>query len=77
MENRWAIQAKVKMVGHEAIAVNLPARFLATFLQSGQETLTVWVVAEDGLTVIPTVHDVVDSTGVLDVHLASHRMHRQ
>jgi hypothetical protein len=66
----------MKMVGHEAKAVNLPAGFRRGFLQGREKPMAVVIIAEDQFTVIASIHHVVDCPWILDAHLPSHMQRR-
>jgi hypothetical protein len=61
------------VVGHQAVAVNLPPGLLAPLGQSRKEPLPIIIIAKDPLLVVAAVHHVVNRPGVLDAQLASHR----
>jgi hypothetical protein len=60
------------MSAHQAIRLHWPLRFGASLAQRGQELLAVFVVPEDILTLIPTVHDVIHGPRILHAQLARH-----
>src|SRR6266566_1167603 len=67
---------QVKMIRHEAIGMNLPARLAARLAQGLDKPLTVGGVVEDQFAPVPTVHNVVDSPGVLNPKFARHTVAR-
>jgi hypothetical protein len=46
----------MKMIVHQAIRVNLPIGFAAGFAQGFNETTAIYIIAEDCLTPITTIH---------------------
>ena len=58
-----------EIILNQAVGVNVPARFLAGFLE---KILPVHIVNEDVLTTITAIHDVIDGAGVFDSQLAQH-----
>ena len=50
---------QVKMIRHEAIGMNLPARLAARLAQGLDKPLAVGVVVKDRFAPVPTIHDVV------------------
>jgi hypothetical protein len=62
----------MKVVGHETKAVNLPGGFVAGLIQSAQQQPAIIVVAENGFSVIATIHDVVNGARILKAYLSSH-----
>jgi hypothetical protein len=64
------------MIGHNAEAKRLPTRLLAAFLQRPNEAVSTRFLAKDVLAVVATIYDMVDGTGILDPHIASHRTRR-
>jgi len=52
--------------------MNLPFRFRARLAQCSQKTFPILFVLVDGFPTVPTVHDVVERTGVLDARLSGH-----
>jgi hypothetical protein len=69
----WGFQYQMKVVGHEAKAVDLASGFLASLLQGSQETPAIGVIAVDRLFVIPAIHDVINCARILNAHLSSHQ----
>ena len=57
---------EMKMIGHEAEGVDLPAGFFAGGTKGLQETAAVGVVAEGGFAMVAAAHEVVDGTGELN-----------
>lgn len=56
----------VKVIGHKAIAVDLPRGLFAAFLQRPNKALTILVVAEDILAMITAAHDMINSSRILN-----------
>src|SRR5437773_1246085 len=67
---------QVKMIPHEAIGMNLPARLAARLAQGLDKPLAVVVVVEDRFALVPTVHNVVHCPGVLNPNFARHTVAR-
>ena len=63
---------QMEVVGHEAKAMHLPKRFLATLSERGQKSLAIRVVLEKTLSMVTAIHEVVNRPGILDAQLASH-----
>jgi hypothetical protein len=63
---------EVKMIGHEHVGVNLPARLGARLAQRLDETLVIQLVLKDQLAPVTAIHDVVDRAGIFDSQLAGH-----
>ena len=63
---------QMKMIGHEAPGVELPAGLLAGFIEGFQEELAIPVCLENGFATIATVHDVVHRAWVLDSEFSRH-----
>src|SRR2546430_14978301 len=63
---------EVKMVRHEAIGMNLPARFAAAFAERFKKTDAIVVIQQDSFAAIAAVHDVIESAGIFDAKLARH-----
>ncbi len=56
---------------HQHPGVNAPARHIARLTQRLEEQLSVVIAAEDLLPAIPTRHDVVKGTGILNANTQS------
>ena len=56
----------MKVVGHQAIGVELPAGLLARFGQGLEKAEAVMVVVENLFPPIATIHQVIDGAGILD-----------
>ena len=69
---RGRLDNEVKVVGHKAKAMDLPKCFFAAFLQCGQKPFAVLVVIEDALSMVATIHEVVNRPRILDAQLARH-----
>ena len=52
--------------------MDLPAGLFARLAEGEEELLAVKIVLEDGLAMIPTIHHMVDGTGIFDAQLAGH-----
>jgi hypothetical protein len=62
----------MKVVQHQTISVDLPARFGARFAQCLQKTLAILIVLEDWFSPISPVHDVINRPWILHSQLARH-----
>jgi hypothetical protein len=62
----------MEMMAHEAIRVDQPIGLHAGLVEGAEEQLVIHIVAEDGFASIPSIHDVVDRSGVLEPQLTSH-----
>ena len=60
----------MKVIGHQAIGVDLPACFLASLAQGLEKSTTVVIILKDGLAAVAPIHDVVDGTGLLNSQFA-------
>jgi hypothetical protein len=63
---------QMKMIGQEAIGVDLPTGFGAGFRQCGEESLAVRFIQKDRLPAIATAHDMVHGAGILQTQFAGH-----
>ena len=63
---------EVKMIRHEDIGVNLPARLGASLSQRLDEELAIRVIHEDQLTPVTAIHAVINCAELLDSQLAGH-----
>ena len=63
---------QMKVVGHEAPGVDLPAGFLAGLAQGFQKALAVLVVLENIFAPVAPIHEVVNGAGILDSEFAWH-----
>ncbi len=69
----WLLRdSNVKMVGHQAIGMDLPTGLLTGFGERFQEVLKVHVIVEDVLPPIPTAHQVVNRPEIFNTHFARH-----
>ena len=59
----------MKMIRHEDIGVNLPARLCASLAQRVDETLAIRIIHEDPLAPVTAIHDVINRTDLLDSQL--------
>ena len=63
---------QVKVIGHQAEAMYLPAGLVTALTQRLQKPLPVLIILEDSLTAVATVHDVIDGTRIFHSQLARH-----
>jgi hypothetical protein len=63
---------QVKMVGHEAVGVNLPAGLLTSLSQSAKELGSILVVVKNVLPMIAAANDMIARTFILDAKWARH-----
>ncbi len=63
---------QMKMIRHEDVGVNLPARLGANLAQRLDEALTIHVIHEDQLAPVAAIHAVINRAGILDSQLARH-----
>jgi hypothetical protein len=56
----------VKVIGHPATSVNLPARLRSGFVQRPQKSPAIQVIAEDRLASVTPVHQMTDRSARLD-----------
>src|SRR5579862_5526818 len=63
---------QVKVIAHETIRMNLPIGFFARLLQRFEEEFSVVIIVENVLPVIPSVHDMIDCSFVLNSKLPGH-----
>jgi hypothetical protein len=64
----------MKVVGHETVAVDLPACFQAALLEGAEKAMAILVVAEDRLTVVASVHNVIDGARILNAEFPNHSL---
>ncbi len=62
----------MKMIWHEDIGVNLPARLGASLAQRLDEALAIRVIHEDPFAPVSAIHDVVNRARALDSQLTGH-----
>jgi hypothetical protein len=62
----------MKVIAHQAISVNLPAGLRAGLRHGRQKPPAIPVIFKNCLPPVPTVQDVLDRPGILDVQLPSH-----
>ena len=62
----------MKMIRHEDIGVNLPARLGANLAQRLDEALAIRIIHGDQFAPVTAIHDVVNRTSLLDSQLAGH-----
>ena len=63
------------MIAHQRPRVNAPARHTTRLAQRLEEQLSVVIAAEDLLPAIPTRHEVVKGTGILNANTTRRRAH--
>jgi len=63
---------QMKMVGHQAIGMDLPARFSAGFRQRLQKQVVTRLRSGDRCAPVPTVHHLIKRPRILDSQLARH-----
>jgi hypothetical protein len=62
----------MKMVGHQAKGLHLPARFPTGLAQGVEETLPILVILEDGFPPVPAIHHVINRSGIFHSELPRH-----
>ena len=62
----------MKMIGHQAIGMHLPAGLLAAFGQSFDKAVAVLVVFKDSFAAVAAIHEMIDGAGILEAELARH-----
>ena len=62
----------MKMIRHEDIGVNLPARLGANLAQRFDEALAIRIIHEDQFAPVTAIHDVIKRASLLDSQLAGH-----
>jgi hypothetical protein len=62
----------MKMIRHEDIGVNLPARLGANLAQRLNEAPAIRIIHEDQFAPVTAIHDVIDRASILDSQLPSH-----
>ncbi len=62
----------MKMIRHEDIGVNLPARLGANLAQRLNEALAIRIIHEDQFAPVTAIHDVLNRASILDSQLAGH-----
>lgn len=62
----------MKMIRHEDIGVNLPARLGANLAQRLDEAPAIRIIDEDQLAPVTAIHDVINRASILDSQLAGH-----
>ena len=60
----------MKMIRHEDIGVNLPARLGASLAQRVDEALAIRIIHEDPFAPVTAIHDVINRASILDSQLA-------
>ncbi len=60
----------MKMMRHEDIGVNLPARLSANLAQRLNEALAIRIIHEDSFAPVTAIHDVINHANILDSQLA-------
>jgi hypothetical protein len=61
---------QMKMIRHEDIGVNLPARLGANLAQCLNEALAIRIIHEDQFAPVTAIHDVINRASILDSQLA-------
>ena len=56
----------MKMIRHEDIGVNLPARLGASLAQRVDEALAIRIIHEDQFAPVTAIHDVINRASILD-----------
>ena len=59
----------MKMIRHEDIGVNLPARLGANLAQRVDEALSIRIIHEDSFAPVTAIHDVINRASILDSQL--------
>ena len=62
----------MKMIRHEDIGVNLPARLGANLAQRVDEALAIRIIHEGPFAPVTAIHDVTNCASILDSQLAGH-----
>jgi hypothetical protein len=62
----------MKMIRHEDIGVNLPARLGANLAQRLNEAPAIRIIHEDPFAPVTAIHDVINCASLLDSQLAGH-----
>ena len=68
---------QMKMVGHQAPGLEVPAGLLTGLAQGLQEEFAVLIVLEDRLAPVAPIHDMVDRTRILNSQLSGHAQAKQ
>ena len=63
---------EMKMILQETIGMHLPVRLGTSLGERGEKAFVIEVVAEDGLAMVATIHDVINRAGIFDAQLARH-----
>ena len=63
---------QMEVMAHQAIGMELPLGLAAGLAQRGQKLLAVFVVPEDVLTLVPTVHHVIHGPRILKLRAPHH-----
>jgi len=66
------LEHPMKMIRHEDIGVNLPARLGANLAQRLNEALAIRIIHEDPFAPVTAIHDVINRASLLDSQLAGH-----
>jgi hypothetical protein len=66
------LEHPMKMIRHEDIGVNLPARLGANLAQRLNEALAIRIIHEDPFAPVTAIHDVTNCASLLDSQLAGH-----
>ena len=62
----------MKMIGHQAEGMHLPARFQARLPQRLQEQAPILVGAENGLPPVTAIHHMINRPGIFEPQFSSH-----
>jgi hypothetical protein len=62
----------MKMIRHEDIGVNLPARLGANLAQRLNEALAIRIIHEDPFAPVTAIHDEINRSSLLDSQFAGH-----
>jgi len=62
----------MKVIAHQTIGMHLPTRFPAILAQSGKKLKPAFVIPEDVLALVSTIHDVINRSGVLNAEFSRH-----
>src|SRR5213596_3490295 len=65
-------QHHMKVIGHQAQGMHLPAGLAASFAQGVYEPLPIRVIPENGFAPVAPIHHVVNGTGIFHSELARH-----
>ena len=63
---------EMKMVGHEAVSVDLPGGFMAGLSEGFEEILAIHIIEENILAAVAAAHDVINRAWIFNAKLAGH-----